>query len=160
MPPPYALESARLERGAARLIRQLIRVRQSNAALQYGDVTVLGDRLAGNALVFLRHANPGEAALVVVNLSDQPLEQVLLLPYSLVRRRPLRDALGQAPDIRVQAASVRLQLAPHSCAVYEAFEPTPTTAFSNRATARNLPLRRWAPAPWAWAVVPDRDSRD
>lgn len=106
-------------------VRQLIRVRQSNAALQYGDVTVLGDRLAGNALVFLRHTQAaGEAALVVVNLSDQPLEQVLLLPYShWYDGVPLRDALGQAPDIRVQAASVRLQLAPHSCAVYEAFEP-------------------------------------
>jgi alpha-glucosidase len=32
-------------------IKQLIAIRQSNPALQYGEITVLGDRFPGNALV-------------------------------------------------------------------------------------------------------------
>lgn len=107
-------------------VKQLIAMRQANPALQYGEVTVLGDRLAGcNALVQLRHTDlPGEAALVVVNLSDQPLDATLLLPYShWYDGVPLRDALGQAPDTRIAASSVRLNIAPKSGAVYQAFEP-------------------------------------
>lgn len=107
-------------------VKRLIAMRKANAALQYGDVTVLGDRLTGsNALVFLRNTQvPGEAALVVINLSDQPLKALLLLPYShWYDGVPLRDALGAAPDTRVQAASVRLDIAPRSGAVYQAVEP-------------------------------------
>ena len=48
-------------------VKQLISIRQANPALQVGEVTVLGDRLRGNALVFLRHTTmPGEEALVIV----------------------------------------------------------------------------------------------
>jgi alpha-glucosidase len=66
---------------------------------------------------------PGEAALVVINLGDAPLN-TLLLPYShWYDGVPLHDALGAAPDTRVQAASVRLNIAPHSCAVYQSVEP-------------------------------------
>ena len=107
-------------------VKRLIAMRKANAALQYGDVTVLGDRLPhSNALVFLRHTEvPGEAALVVINLADEPLDVLLLLPYShWYDGVPLRDALGAAPDTKVQAASVRLNLAPHSGAVYQAVEP-------------------------------------
>ncbi len=107
-------------------VKRLIAMRQANAALQYGDVIVLGDRLVNsNALVFLRHTDvPGEAALVVINLHDKPLNVLLLLPYShWYDGVPLRDALGNAPDTKVQAASVRLSIAPQSGAVYEAVEP-------------------------------------
>ncbi|MBC7916314.1 MAG: glycoside hydrolase family 13 protein [Rhodoferax sp.] len=106
-------------------VKQLIAIRQANVALQYGDVTVLGDRLKGNALVFLRHTDqPGEAALVIVNLDNKPLDCVLMLPYShWYDGVPLRDALGHAPDTRAAAASVRLKIAPHAGAVYQAAEP-------------------------------------
>lgn len=108
-----------------RWVQQLIKIRQGNPALQYGDVIVLGDRLKGNALVFLRHTEqPGEAALVVVNLDDKPLECVVMLPYShWYDGVPLHDALGQAPATRVEAASVRLKIPPQSGAVYLASEP-------------------------------------
>ncbi len=107
-------------------VKRLIAMRKANAALQYGDVKVLGDRLTGsNALVFLRHTDvPGEAALVAINLGDEPLDALLLLPYShWYDGVPLHDALGAAPDTKVQAASVRLNIAPHSGAVYQAVEP-------------------------------------
>lgn len=106
-------------------VKRLIAVRQANPALQYGDVTVLGDRLRGNALVFLRHTGvPGEAALVVVNLDDAPLDATLLLPYShWYDGVPLRDALGAAPDAKMAAGSVRLKVGARSAAVYQAFEP-------------------------------------
>ncbi len=113
-------------------VKRLIAMRQANAALQYGDVIVLGDRLVNNnALVFLRHTEvPGEAALVVINLHDKPLNVLLLLPYShWYDGVPLRDALGNAPDTKVQAASVRLSIAPQSGAVYEASEPYQNYSF-------------------------------
>jgi alpha-glucosidase len=105
-------------------VKQLIAIRQASPALQYGDVIVLGDRLKGNALVFLRHTEqPGEATLVIVNLDDKPLDCVLMLPYShWYDGVPLRDALGNAPDTRVEAGSVRLKIAPYSGAVYQAAE--------------------------------------
>ena len=87
---------------------------------------MLGDRLSHtNALVFLRHTDiPGEAALVVINLDDKPLDVLLLLPYShWYDGVPLQDALGSAPDTKVQAASIRLDIAPHSGTVYQAVEP-------------------------------------
>lgn len=106
-------------------VKQLIAIRAANPALQYGDVLVLGDRLRGNALIFLRFTDePGEAALVVLNLSDAPLQATLLLPYShWYDGVPLRDALGEAPEIRVQAASIALQIPANSAAIYEAYEP-------------------------------------
>jgi glycosidase len=106
-------------------VKRLISIRQTNPALQVGEVTVLGDRLAGNALVFLRHtAVPGEEALVIVNNADEPLQVRLMLPYShWYDGVPLRDALGQAPDTKVQAASVRLDIAPRSGAIYQATDP-------------------------------------
>ncbi|GAB3250410.1 glycoside hydrolase family 13 protein [Chitinimonas naiadis] len=106
-------------------VQKLITIRQSNPALQYGEVAVLGDRLAGNALVFLRHTEvPGEAALVIVNLGDTPLQTRLLLPYShWYDGVPLQDALGNAKEVRVQAGSVLLDVPPHSGVVYQATEP-------------------------------------
>lgn len=106
-------------------VKQLIAIRQANPALQYGEVTMLGDRLAGNALVFLRHTGePGEAALVAINLGDQPLRTRLLLPFShWYDGVPLRDALGSAPDVKVQAASVMLDIPARSATIYQAYEP-------------------------------------
>jgi alpha-glucosidase len=106
-------------------VKQLIAIRQANPALQYGDVTVLGERLQGNALVFLRHTGqPGEAALVVINLHDQPLKTRLLLPFShWYDGVPLRDALGRLPDTKVQAASVMLDIPAGGAAIYQGVEP-------------------------------------
>ena len=107
-------------------VKRLIAMRQANPALQYGDIKVLGDRLSNsNALVFLRHTEvPGEAALVAINLGDKPLDVLMLLPYShWYDGVPLRDAVGTTPDTKVQAASVRLNIAPHTGAVYQAVEP-------------------------------------
>lgn len=123
-------------------VKSLIAVRQSSPALQYGDVTVLGDRLRGNALVFLRHTDtPGQEALVVINRDDQPLDALLLLPYShWYDGVPLRDALGTSPDTKVQAASVRLRIAPHTGAVYQATEPHRNYTFFKPRNATQLPV--------------------
>lgn len=106
-------------------VKRLIALRKANPALQYGDITVLGDRLPGNALIFLRHTGePGEAALVVINRSNQPLRHRLLLPFShWYDGVPLRDALGQCDETKVQAASVLLNIPAQGSAIYEAYEP-------------------------------------
>ena len=103
----------------------LVRIRQANPALQYGDVMVLGDRIDANALIFLRHTDkPGQAALVILNMGEETLDETLLLPYShWYDGVPLRDALAQNPDIKVAASSVRLRVAPRSGAIYQAYEP-------------------------------------
>ena len=91
-------------------------VRQTNPALQYGDITVLGDRLAGNALVFLRHTTvPGEEALVIVNMDHKPLNVLLMLPYShWYDGVPLRECSGNR---RASAASSRSPAKPGGMAV-------------------------------------------
>ena len=101
-------------------LKQLIALRQAQAALQYGDIQVLGDRLPGNALVFLRYTNvPGEAALVVVNAATTALQVRLMLPYShWYDGATLHDALGVASAACVQAGSVMLHVAAQSGAVY------------------------------------------
>lgn len=105
--------------------RRLIALRRANPALQYGDVIVLGDRLPGNALVYLRHTErPGEAALVVINLSGQALKQKLLVPYShWYDGVPLRDALGRCPDTKMTAGAIQLDIPAGDAALYQAFEP-------------------------------------
>jgi alpha-glucosidase len=122
---PMLWDESRWDQGQRAWVKALIAIRQRNPALQYGDVWVLGDRLPGNALVFLRHTDqPGEAALVAINGSDQPLRAKLLLPYShWYDGVPLRDALGHAGDLQVQASSLWLDLAPNSGAIYEPWEP-------------------------------------
>ena len=109
-------------------LKQLIAVRQASAALKYGDIIVLGDRLPGNALVFLRATGvPGEEALVIVNGSEAPLHVRLMLPYShWYDGIPLKDALSNALDTQVQAGSVMLDIAPLCGAVY-----LPTNPYRN-----------------------------
>lgn len=122
---PMRWNPASWEQKQRRFMQQLIHIRQKNPALQYGDILVLGDRLATNALIFLRYTDvPGEAALVVVNSSDQPLQVRLLIPYShWYDGVPLLDALGQSPATKVQAGSVLLDIPAGAAAVYLASEP-------------------------------------
>lgn len=108
------------DHGQRAWLKQLIALRQAHVALQYGDILVLGDRLPGNALVFLRYTGvPGEEALVVVNAAKIPLTVRLMLPYShWYDGVTLHDALGKAGDTCVQAGSVMLTVAAQSGAVY------------------------------------------
>jgi alpha-glucosidase len=108
------------DHGQRAWLKQLIALRQAHAALQYGDILVLGDRLPGNALVFLRFTDiSGEAVLVVVNAATTPLRVRLLLPYShWYDGTTLHDALGGAGATGVQAGSVLLDVAGQSGAVY------------------------------------------
>ena len=112
-------------------VKQLIYIRKKNPALQYGDICVLGDRLQGNTLVFLRFTDvPGEAALLVMNLSDAPLSAKLLIPYShWYDGVPLRDALGHAPNLKLNAGSVQLEIPARTVSIFEAFEPCQNYTF-------------------------------
>ena len=122
---PMVWNESRWNHAQRAWLKQLIAVRQAPAALKYGDILVLGDRLPGNALVFLRATGvPGEEALVIVNGADAPLQVRLMLPYShWYDGIPLKDALGNAPDTLVQAGSVMLNIAPLSGAVYLPHNP-------------------------------------
>jgi alpha-glucosidase len=131
---PMPWDEARWDRGLRAWVKALVAVRQASPALRHGDIRLLGDRLEGDALVFLRHTDqPGEAALVVVNRSGRPLRAKLLVPWShWYDSVPLRDALGGAPDTRVEMGAVWLEVAPWSGAVYQAFEPFERYRFFKR----------------------------
>ena len=122
---PMVWDEQRWDPQQRALVRQLIAIRQQSPALRQGEVQVLGQRLPGNALVFLRATDvPGEAALVVLNASPEPLRVRLLLPYShWYDGVPLRDALGQGPETRVAAGSVQLDVGPNTGVLYQAYEP-------------------------------------
>ena len=122
---PMPWDESRWDPGTRAWVKGLIAARRSRAALCHGDVQALGDRLPGNALVFLRATDqPGDAALVVLNGSPEPLRARLLLPYShWYDSVPLGDVLGRAAAMTVQASSVQLDLPPWEGAVFEACEP-------------------------------------
>ena len=63
---PMVWNEASWNQGQRAWLKQLIAVRQASAALKYGDIIVLGDRLPGNALVFLRATGvPGRPGWVL-----------------------------------------------------------------------------------------------
>ena len=122
---PMVWEETRWDTGQRDRVRQLLAIRRQSPALRHGDVVALGQRLPGDALVFLRFTEvPGEAALVVINASPEPLRAKLLLPYAhWYDGVPLRDALGHGPDTRVLAGGVQLDVGPNTGMVYQAYEP-------------------------------------
>jgi len=65
------------------VLQRIIEIRQSHPALRRGKLTMLGQKLDGDALVFLRHTDKiNEVALVVINNATQPLRQIVFTPHS------------------------------------------------------------------------------
>jgi alpha-glucosidase len=101
--------------------RKLIVLRQSRPELQDGALTVLGDKLDGEALVFLRHTDvPNQASLVVLNRGDQPFEERVFIPHAhLYNTVPMQNLLApDQPPPRMQNGSLLVSVPPWSAAIY------------------------------------------
>jgi glycosidase len=65
---------ARWDKETLAFYKQIIGIRQSVAALRRGQLTVLGQKLDADALVFLRHTDKiDEVALVAINNSTETI---------------------------------------------------------------------------------------
>lgn len=123
---PMVWDEARWERPMRDFVQQLVALRQTLPALQHGKLMMLGDKQDGNALIFLRHSDvPGEVALVVLNLGDQPLKQLVFVPYPhLYNSVPLQDRLDASREpIKMGGGCVWVEAPAKGAALYTPFEP-------------------------------------
>jgi glycosidase len=95
--------------------KKLIEIRQPHVALRRGGLTVL----EADALVFLRHTEKiNETALVAINISAQPLRQIVYTPHShLYHALPLKNLLDPSQVAHMEAGNVRLDIPPRSAAI-------------------------------------------
>ncbi len=100
--------------------KRIIEVRQSHPALRRGKLTVLGQKLDGDALVFLRHTDKiDETALVVINNSTQPLRQIVFTPHShLYHALPMKNLLEPSQVVNMEAGNLSLGIPPRSAAIF------------------------------------------
>ena len=92
---PMIWDENRWDRETLGFYKKIIEVRQTHAALRRGKLTVLGQKLDVDALVFLRHTDKiNETALVAINNSTQPLRQIVFTPHShLYHALPMKNLL-------------------------------------------------------------------
>lgn len=123
---PMLWDTSRWDSATRASYRQLIAIRQTHPALQYGQCTVLSDAMDSNALIYLRCTPvPGEVALVVLNGSTTPLQDTLFVPYShLYNSVPLRDVLHpEAPPRKFGSGALEIAVPAQDAAIYVPFEP-------------------------------------
>ena len=117
---PMVWDESRWDHDTLAYYRKIIDIRQSHAMLRHGQFTVIGDKLEGDALVFLRHGElPEEIALVAINNSTQPLHQRIFTPYShLYHALPMKNLLDPVQIATMEAGNLRLEIPPRSAAIF------------------------------------------
>jgi glycosidase len=117
---PMIWEEKRWDKETLAFYKNIIEIRQSQAALRRGRLTVLGQKLDGDALVFLRHTDKiDETALVVINNSKQPLRQIVFTPHShLYHALPMKNLLNPSQVVSMEAGNLKLDIPPRSAAVF------------------------------------------
>ncbi len=113
---PMIWDEQRWDHETRQFYRQLIALRQSRPEFQHGHILPL----ESDALVFLRYTDqPTEVALVALNRSNQPLNQIVLTPHShLYHALPMKNVLAPDPIIPMEAGNLRLSLPPRSAAIF------------------------------------------
>jgi glycosidase len=117
---PMIWEENRWDGETLAFYKKIIEIRQSHAALRRGQLIVLGQKLDGDALVFLRHTDKiDETALVAINNSTQPLRQIVFTPYShLYHALPMKNLLNPSHVVNMEAGNLHLDLPPRSAAIF------------------------------------------
>ena len=117
---PMIWDEARWDKETLAFYKQIIEIRQSVAALRRGQLTVLGQKLDADALVFLRHTDRiDEVALVAINNSTQPLRQIVFTPYShLYHALPMKNLLDPKQVVNMEAGNLRLDIPPRTAAIF------------------------------------------
>jgi glycosidase len=100
--------------------KRIIEIRQSHPALRRGKLTMLGQKLEGDALVFLRHTDKiNEVALVAINNATQPLRQIVFTPYShLYHALPMKNLLEPSQVVNMEAGNLKLDISARSAAIF------------------------------------------
>jgi glycosidase len=117
---PMIWDEQRWDRDALEFYKRLIAIRQSRNELRRGNVTVLGQKLDAQALIFLRHTEkPNEVTLVALNNSNAPLRELVFMPHShLYHALPLKNLLEPAQVVTMEAGNVRLEVPPRTAAIF------------------------------------------
>jgi alpha-glucosidase len=117
---PMIWDEARWDARTLALYKKLAALRSSRPELREGRLIVLGDRLDGNAIAYLRHTDvPNQTSIVIINAGKTRLQQQLFIPYShLYATLPLKDAIESGPRIRVDKCAIAIDLPPESAAIY------------------------------------------
>ena len=113
---PMIWDEARWDNATLQFYKQLIAIRQANAALRRGKLTML----EADALVFLRHTDAiNEIALIAINNSSQHYRQIVFTPHShLYHALPLKNLLNPAQVITMEAGNIQIELPPRSAGIF------------------------------------------
>ncbi len=109
-------DEKRWDKDTLAFYKNIIAIRQSQAALRRGALTML----ESDALVFLRHTDKiDEVALVALNNSAQPLRQIVFTPHShLYHALPMKNLLDPSQVVNMEAGNIKLDLPAHSAAIF------------------------------------------
>ena len=100
--------------------KKLVEIRRSRRELREGKLLMLGEYLDGDAVAFVRHTEvPNQESLVVVNKSNQRLQQRLLVPHTFFEPKLwFKNLLAPEQHLRFIYASLQLDLPPESAAIF------------------------------------------
>jgi len=117
---PMIWDKKRWDRETLEFYKRIIEIRQSTPALRRGKLTVLGQRLDGDALVFLRHTDKiNEVALVAINNATQPFRQVVFTPHShLYHALPMKNLLEPSQVVNMEAGNLKVDIPARSAAIF------------------------------------------
>jgi glycosidase len=117
---PMIWDEKQWDRETLEFYKRIIEIRQTHTALRRGGLTVLGQRLDGDALVFLRHTDKiNEVALVAINNATQPFRQVVFTPHShLYHALPMKNLLEPSQVVNMEAGNLKLDIPARSAAIF------------------------------------------
>jgi glycosidase len=117
---PMIWDEKRWDEETLKFYKRIIEIRQAHPALRRGKLTVLGQKLDGDALVFLRHTDKiNETALIAINNSTQPLRQIVFMPHShLYHALPMKNLLEPSQVVNMEAGNLSLDIPPRSAAIF------------------------------------------
>ena len=117
---PMIWDEKRWDKETLEFYKRIIEIRQSHPALRRGRLTVLGQKLDGDALVFLRHTDKiNEVALVAINNATQPLRQIVFTPHShLYHALPMKNLLEPSQVVNMEAGNLKLDIPARSAAIF------------------------------------------
>jgi alpha-glucosidase len=117
---PMIWDEKHWDRETLEFYKRIIEIRQTHPALRRGKLTTLGQRLDGDALVFLRHTDKiNEVALVAINNATQPLRQIVFTPHShLYHALPMKNLLEPSQVVNMEAGNLKLDIPGRSAAIF------------------------------------------
>lgn len=116
---PMIWDENRWDEKTFELYKKLIAIRKSHPELQSGNFVMLGHKMSGNALAFLRYTDKiNEVAIIVINNGHTPIKERLFTPHShLYHNLPLKELLFNRLKIKMQAGNIDLDIPAYSAVI-------------------------------------------